>query len=120
MSATIGNDDYYQNLLQYMNLNTQSSILNSAPSSFSPHETEKRGLDEMLMDQADTKRRGISSNCRCVDKTLTTLIDSSNSQSTDPVSNEADMKAKKKPGRKLMMTEPASVCHHRLFKSDSV
>lgn len=62
MSAAFGDDDFYQNLLQYMNQNTitaQSSSMNTIPLSFSPHEAEKRGLeDEPMSDEIDTKRRG--------------------------------------------------------------
>jgi hypothetical protein len=114
MSATLGGDDYYQNLLQYMNQNTESSFLDSASLSLSPHETEKRGFDDMQTDQADTKRRGILSVSRYVDKALTALIESSKSQASDSTSNDTDTKPKKKPGRKLMMTEPANV-HLPLF-----
>src|SRR5271154_1712411 len=45
-----------------------------------------------------------------VDKILTVGIESSNSQAMDSGSDEADQKPKKKPGRKMMMTEPANVC----------
>jgi len=44
------------------------------------------------------------------DKILTVGIESSNSQAMDSGSDEADQKPKKKPGRKMMMTEPANVC----------
>ena len=44
-----------------------------------------------------------------VDKILTVGIESSNSQAMDSGSDEADQKPKKKPGRKMMMTEPANV-----------
>lgn len=59
MSATLGDDDFYQNLLQYMNQNTtQSSFM---PLSFSPHEAEKHSLEDGTMtDEVDSKRRGVS------------------------------------------------------------
>jgi hypothetical protein len=120
MSTTLGDNDYYQNLLQYMNSNNQDSFLNSASLSFSPHEAEKRTLDEMQTDQTDAKRRGKSFISSYVDKTLTVLIESSKSQATDSGSKEPDLKPKKKPGRKLMIAEPANVRFRMVFESDSV
>jgi len=38
------------------------------------------------------------------------VIESSNSQTMESGSDETDSKPKKKPGRKMMMTEPANVC----------
>ena len=61
MSATMADDDFYQNLLQYMNQNTTTPFIYSNPLSFSPHEAEKHSLDdaeEMDEDAMDTKRRG--------------------------------------------------------------
>ena len=58
MSATFGDDEFYNNLLQYMNQTTQGSFLNTMPLSFSPHEAEKHGLDETMTDVTDSKRRG--------------------------------------------------------------
>lgn len=69
MSAGLGNDDFYQNLLQYMNRNAQSpsnavfQYNESNPLSFSPHEAEKHSLDETMMDESDYKRRGVFSSC---------------------------------------------------------
>ena len=57
MSGVLGDDDFYQNLLKYMNQNTEYSNFQSLPS-FSPHEAEKHGLDEVMTDQTDSKRRG--------------------------------------------------------------
>jgi hypothetical protein len=64
MSATMGDDDFYQNLLQYMNQSTSTSFLDGMPMSFSPHEAEKHSLDETMTDDGamDTKRRGASDN----------------------------------------------------------
>jgi hypothetical protein len=61
MSATLGDDDFYNNLLQYMNPNTiQNPFMNPQPLSFSPHEAEKHGReDEPMNDQVDPKRRGV-------------------------------------------------------------
>jgi hypothetical protein len=60
MSATLGDNDFYEDLLQYMNENTQISFMNQTPLSFSPHEAEKRSLeDETMMEDVDNKRRGM-------------------------------------------------------------
>ena len=60
----MGDDEFYQNLLQYMNQSTSTSFLDSMPLSFSPHEAEKHSLDldePMIEDGAmDPKRRGAS------------------------------------------------------------
>ena len=49
-----------------------------------------------------------------IDKRIKFLIivclESSNSQAMDSGSGEIDNKPKKKPGRKMMMTEPVNVC----------
>jgi hypothetical protein len=58
MSGALGSDDFYQNLLQYMNQNTQYETVNSLPLSFAPHEAEKHGRDEVMTDENDNKRRG--------------------------------------------------------------
>jgi len=61
MSANMGDDDFYQNLLQYMNQNTTTPFMYSNPLSFSPHEAEKHSLDDtesMNNDATDSKRRG--------------------------------------------------------------
>jgi len=94
MSAAFGDDDFYQNLLQYMNQSTtpQGNVLYTTPPSFSPHEAEKHSLDDdSVMDEGESKRR-----------------ESTNSQAMDSGSDEPDSKPKKKPGRKMMMTEPAN------------
>jgi hypothetical protein len=57
----MADEDFYQNLLQYMNQNTATPLMFSNPLSFSPHEAEKHSLDDvegMNDDAADTKRRG--------------------------------------------------------------
>jgi hypothetical protein len=60
MSATFGDDDFYQNLFQYMDPNTHNTLMNQIPLSFSPHEAEKHGLeDETMTDELDNKRRGV-------------------------------------------------------------
>jgi len=59
MSTAMGDDDFYQNLLQYMNQNNQNPFQFSNPLSFSPTEAEKHGLDESMTDESDNKRRGI-------------------------------------------------------------
>jgi hypothetical protein len=106
MSATMGDDDFYQNLLQYMNQSTSTPFLNSMPLSFSPQETEKHSLDETMTDDGamDSKRRGAFS----YHNEVSFIVESANS-AMDSGSDEADSKPKKKPGRKMMMTEPANV-----------
>lgn len=60
MSATMGDDEFYQNLLQYMNQNTSTTFVDTMPMSFSPHEAEKHSLDEPMAEDGamDSKRRG--------------------------------------------------------------
>ena len=104
----MGDDDFYQNLLQHMNQNTQDPFLYSTPMLFSPHEAEKHTLDDdSVMDEGESKRRGMHISRNCTDS-----IESTNSQAMDSGSDETDNKVtKKKPGRKMMMTEPANVCY---------
>jgi hypothetical protein len=45
-------------------------------------------------------------------------LESSNSQAMDSGSEDTDVKPKKKPGRKMMTTEPANVCFPFPFMSD--
>lgn len=60
MSGTLGDNDFYENLLQYMNENTQIAFMNQTPLSFSPHEAEKHSLeDETMTEEVDNKRRGM-------------------------------------------------------------
>ena len=121
MSAPLGSDDFYQNLLQYMNHNTTTSpVFTSPPAtispmSFSTHEAEKHSRDETMTDANESKRRGVFS---VVDKSTDLFVESSNSQAVDSGSDEPDSKPKKKPGRKMMMTEPANVmrlCRDKLM-----
>lgn len=63
MSASLGDDDFYQNLFQFMNQSsvTQNpSFINPMPLALSPHEAEKHARDENMMDdgEGDSKRRG--------------------------------------------------------------
>jgi hypothetical protein len=110
MSGTMGTDDFYQNLLQYMNQNTQFETIDPAPLSFSPHEAEKHSLDdEVMTDDFDNKRRGAFSSGP-KKRTDPVSLESAQSNGMDSGSDEADSKPKKKPGRKMMTTEPANVC----------
>lgn len=60
MSATLGDDDFFQNVLQYIDQNTRDSFMTQTPPSFYPHEAEKRGLeDEPMTNELDNKRRGV-------------------------------------------------------------
>ena len=57
----MADDDFYQNLLQYMNQSTTSPFMYSNPLSFTPHEAEKHSLDDAegtSEDANDSKRRG--------------------------------------------------------------
>jgi hypothetical protein len=58
----MADEDFYQNLMQYMNQNTTTPFMYSNPLSFSPHEAEKHSLDDaedFAEDANDSKRRGI-------------------------------------------------------------
>jgi len=63
MSASLGDNDFYQNLFQFMN---QSSVTQNPsfvnptmPLSLAQYESEKHGRDESMMDEGgDGKRRG--------------------------------------------------------------
>ena len=106
MSATMADEDFYQNLMQYMNQNTTTPFMYSNPLSFSPHEAEKHSLDDaedFAEDANDSKRRGI-----VPQRTCSYSVESANS-AMDSGSDETESKPKKKPGRKMMMTEPANV-----------
>jgi hypothetical protein len=61
MSAALGDDDFYSNLMQYMNQDSLNPFLNSTAMSLSPHEAEKHTLDDddSVMDEGESKRRGM-------------------------------------------------------------
>lgn len=60
MSATLEDNDFYQNIFQYMDQDTDNTFMNQIPLSFSPHEAEKHSLeDETMTHELDNKRRGV-------------------------------------------------------------
>ena len=120
MSGTLGNDDFYQNLLQYMNQNTQYETISPQPMSFSPHEAEKHGRDEIMTDENDSKRRGAFPSDRVWQEADSVFLESAQSNGVDSGSDETDLKPKKKPGRKMMTTEPANVRSRPTFSTDFV
>ena len=62
MSAALEDEDFYMNVLRYMNQDDRrnvSTFINPMTSSFPTHEAEKHGLDdETTLNELESKRRG--------------------------------------------------------------